>query len=168
MAESQQSPVVIRRATIAEHATCLAIAQALPQYFLPEGIEHMGRDLDRHETWVAARAETIVGCAILERKSAAVIEILWLAVLPDEQGAGVGSALIATAVEDARQAGTVALEVKTLAPTSKASNYVRTRRFYERHGFVLLDVIDPFPGWRPGQPCAIYIRPLKPTSAGST
>lgn len=165
MAESQQwRDVVIRPATVAEHASCLAIGRALPLYFSPVGIEQMGRDLDLHDTFVAAREETIVGFAVLERKSAAVMEILWLAVRPDEQGAGVGSALIGTAVEGARRAGMVVLEVKTRAATpDRGSNYARTRRFYERHSFVLLDVIDPFPGWMPGNPCAIYVRPLTPT-----
>lgn len=164
MSEPQRSAAVIRRATVAEHASCLAIGRALPDYFSPQGIEDMERDLDLHETWVAVRSETIAGFAILERKSSAVIEILWLAVRPDEQGAGVGSALIATAVEEALRAGMVALEVKTRAATpGRGSNYARTRRFYERHSFVLLDVIDPFPGWMPGNPCAIYVRPLTPT-----
>ena len=129
----------------------------------------MERDLNLHETWVAARSETIVGFAVLERKSAAVMEILWLAVQPDEQEAGVGSALIEMTVEGAQRAGMVALEVKTRAATpGRGANYARTRRFYERHGFVLLDVIDPFPGWMPGNPCAIYVRPLMPTSNRST
>lgn len=82
MAESQESSVVIRRATVTEHASCLAIARSLPTYFLPDGIAQMGRDLELHETWVAARQETTVGFAVLERKSAAVMEILWLAVRP--------------------------------------------------------------------------------------
>lgn len=169
MSGSQPRAVVIRRATGADHASCLAIGRVLPQYFSPSGIEQMGRDLELHETWIAVRSETITGFAILERKSSAVIEILWLAVRPDEQGAGVGSTLIEMAVEDARRAGIVALEVKTRAETpGRGSNYAGTRRFYERHGFVLLDVIDPFPGWMPGNPCAIYIRPLTLTSISST
>ena len=117
MAESQRSAVVIRPANVAERTSCLAIGRALPEYFSPAGIAQMERDLDLHETWVAARQETIVGFAVLERKSAAVMEILWLAVRPDEQGAGIGSALVEMAVEGARRAGMVALEVKTRAAT---------------------------------------------------
>lgn len=169
MAESQQGIVVIRRATVAEHASCVAIGRALPDYFSSEGIELMGRDLDLHDTLVAARSESIIGFVVIERKSAAVMELLWLAVRPDEQGAGVGSALIEMALEDARRAEMVALEVKTRAATpGRGSNYVRTRRFYERHGFVLLDVIDPFPGWMPGNPCAIYVRSVSLHVVGST
>lgn len=168
MSKSQGSALAIRRAAPAEHTHCLAIGRALSEYFLPEGIEQMERDLDAHETWVVARSETIIGFAVLERKSAHVMEILWMAVLPAEQGAGVGSALLEAVAEDARRAGIVVLEVKTLAAIAGASNYVRTRQFYERNGFVLLDVIDPFPGWMPGNPCAIYVRPVLPTSVSST
>ena len=57
-----------------------------------------------------------------------------------------------------RRDGASVLEVKTLGASSDATNYDGTRRFYERHGFVLLEEIDPFPGWEPGNPCAIYVK----------
>ena len=50
--------------------------------------------------------------------------------------------------------------VKTLAPTVDYPPYALTRRFYEKNGFALIDVIDPYPKWDPGNPCAIYVRAL--------
>lgn len=38
--------------------------------------------------------------------------------------------------------------------------YARTRKFYEQRGFHLLEEIDPYPGWDPGNPCAIYVKVL--------
>jgi GNAT superfamily N-acetyltransferase len=87
-----------------------------------------------------------------------VVEILWLAVMPGLQQEGQGTALIQVLADQAKCNGIVALEVKTLAATVESPRYARTRRFYERRGFVLLDVIDPYPGWSPGNPCAIYIK----------
>ena len=121
----------------------------------------MVRDLEAHDTWVIEQSGKIMGFAVCERKSGLAAEILWLSVLPEEQGRGLGSALIAALVADARRAGVVALEVKTLAATVESPLYARTRHYYEGHGFILLDVIDPFPGWAPGNPCAIYVRPLE-------
>lgn len=52
------------------------------------------------------------------------------------------------------------LEVKTLADRAGYGPYIRTRRFYAWAGFVHLDTIDPFPGWDPGNPCAILVKVL--------
>ena len=41
--------------------------------------------------------------------------------------------------------------------------YEATRAFWERSGFVYVDLIDPLPGWQPGNPAAIYVAALRPT-----
>ena len=99
-----------------------------------------------------------MGYVVVERKVSPVLEILWLAVVPDRHGQGHGAALIEALADQAKRCGIALLEVKTLAATAEWPPYVRTRRFYERRGFMLLDVIDPYPGWRPGNPCALYVR----------
>ena len=38
--------------------------------------------------------------------------------------------------------------------------YERTRQFYTRRGFCLVDVIEPYPGWDEWNPCAVYVRAL--------
>lgn len=139
-------------------AVCADIAARNPEYFNASGLVQLGRDLDVHEIVVARRDERVVGFMTLHRKSDAVSEISWLAVDPDVQGAGVGSELVGKAVEGCRADGVRLLEVKTLAPLDDPTNYDGTRRFYERHGFALVEVVDPFPGWEPGNPCAIYVK----------
>lgn len=141
-----------------DRPACLAIGAALPDYFSPAGLVQMAHDLETHEVWVRERAGTIVGYVVVERKVSPVLEILWLAVVPDRHGQGHGTALIETLADQAKRCGIALLEVKTLAATSEWPPYVRTRRFYERRGFMLLDVIDPYPGWSPGNPCALYVR----------
>jgi hypothetical protein len=66
--------------------------------------------------------------------------------------------------EHLRANGVMLLEVKTLAPTVVYTPYERTRRFYEHAGFILLEVVDPYPGWEPGNPCAIYVKILTPAA----
>jgi hypothetical protein len=39
------------------------------------------------------------------------------------------------------------VEVKTLEASAGYEPYVATRAFWERHGFVQIDRIDPLPGW---------------------
>jgi len=36
--------------------------------------------------------------------------------------------------------------------------YAKTRRFYEKRGFVPVLVIDPYPEW--GEPMALYVKPV--------
>ena len=44
------------------------------------------------------------------------------------------------------------LEVKTLAHGVVSPEYDAARRLYERLGFLLVEVVDPFPGWDLGIP----------------
>jgi GNAT superfamily N-acetyltransferase len=152
--------VSVREATSEELAGCYAIAKSLPLYFSASGLEILSGDLKKQDVLVAANQDRIDGFITLDRKSDAVREIGWLAVDPNAQGDGTGSALIEAAEQHARSDGVRILEVKTLAPKEGASNYDGTRRFYERHGFVCLEIIDPFPGWDPDNPCAIYVKAL--------
>jgi hypothetical protein len=55
------------------------------------------------------------------------------------------------------------VEVKTLDASAGYEPYVATQAFWERHGFVWIDTIDPLPGWQPGNPAAIYVAALAAT-----
>jgi GNAT superfamily N-acetyltransferase len=121
----------------------------------------MSADLHRHPTTVALIGGRVVGFLVLGSKSASVAEVLWLAVEPAWQGGGVGSALLEHAAGRAETDGVELLEVKTLAPGTVSVGYEGARRLYERHGFRLVEVVDPFPGWEPGNPCAIYVKALR-------
>jgi GNAT superfamily N-acetyltransferase len=150
----------IRPATRDESSRCFEIAERLPLYFSASGLEILRGDLEVHDVVIAENDGAVVGFVTLDRKSPAVREISWLAVDPSVQSAGVGSLLVGEAESLCKTEGASILEVKTLAEKEGASNYEGTRRFYERHGFSLLEVIDPFPGWDPGNPCAIYVKAL--------
>ncbi len=60
--------------------------------------------------------------------------------------------------------GVSVVEVKTLDSSAGYQPYEGTRAFWERRGFVYVDTIDGLPGWDPGNPAAIYIAALRPTS----
>jgi ribosomal protein S18 acetylase RimI-like enzyme len=150
----------IRSATTAEHERCAAIAEWLTESFTPSGVRALRRDLARHGAMVAAARDTILGFVVTERKTPANVEVLWLAVAADHQRRGVGSGLLAGVADQAAAAGGRILEVKTLDASASSPAYEVARRFYERRGFELLETIDPFPGWEPGNPCAIYVKAL--------
>jgi hypothetical protein len=56
------------------------------------------------------------------------------------------------------------VEVKTLDRSAGNEPYQATRAFWEGRGFVQVDTIDPLPGWPPGNPAAIYVAALRPTT----
>src|SRR5262249_59672484 len=101
--------------TPSDRPACLAIGAALPSYFTPAGLMHMAHDLAAHEVWVCERGGMIVGFVIVERKVSPVLEILWLAVGPDRQGQGHGTALLPALAVQAKRDSIALLEVKTLA-----------------------------------------------------
>ncbi len=148
---------------------CLAIAKSLPGYFNQTGLESMGRDLSSSVlAGVGARllvakvfsTSTIAGFLCLRKKDQLVAEILWMAVEGSLAGRGIGTLMLDTVSQELSSRGIRLLTVKTLAPSVNYAPYERTRRLYEKNGFLLCEVIDPYPGWDPGNPCAIYVKPL--------
>jgi GNAT superfamily N-acetyltransferase len=139
---------------------CLTIAQALPDYFTVDAVRQMRRDLATATVFVSADGREVVGFAVVQRKSPAVAELLWIAVERAHQGQGYGAQLLAAIVARLHSDGALLLEVKTLDRAAAYPPYEGTRRFYERAGFLHLETVDPYPGWEPGTPCAIYVRML--------
>jgi len=139
-----------------DREACLAIARASPEYFDAGGLAAMAADLGRAECLVAREGASVVGFAVVGVKGPAVADLLWIAVAPERRDQGVGTALLTDVVERLRRRGVRLLMVKTLAPTADYAPYSATRRFYERMGFLLVETIDPYAGWSPGNPCAVY------------
>jgi ribosomal protein S18 acetylase RimI-like enzyme len=139
---------------------CIAIVEGLPDSFTPTGVEELRHDLRIDNVRVAEGHSGVIGFVVCRRKTASIIEITWLAVDRDSRGNGAGSALINEALDEARRDGARLIEVKTLAASAESEEYAATRRFYEKRGFEQLETIDPYPGWDPGNPCAIYVRVL--------
>ena len=72
-------------------------------------------------------------------------------------GRGVGRAMIEALERDARDGGVQLLMVKTLGPSHPDPGYARTRRFYERMGFLPLEETHL---WGGDIPCLIMVKPL--------
>jgi len=139
---------------------CLSIATELGQYFTDEAIATISEDLRKHPLYVALDSDEVVGFANIQAKGTEVAEILWIAVKLARQQGRIGSALIDRIAHDLRAQGIRLLEVKTLSEDVDYPPYEATRRFYENMGFMHLETIDPYPGWEPGSPCAIYVKIL--------
>lgn len=141
---------------------CLRIVGRSPEYFSAGEIEQMRRGLaETDDLYTASVGGEVAGFAAVRRRSEQVAEVLWLAVDLEHRGRGIGSMLLGKVIADLHSTGAEVLEVKILAEEAGYPPYKATRRFYEKLGFIHLETIDPYPGWEPGNPCAIYVKVLR-------
>lgn len=149
-----------RQASGTRRKACLRLARSMDEGFTEDGLTAMAHDLRAQRTVVAEDDGEVVGFVSIAERNPNVSELGWLAVADERQGEGIGTDLLAAVYDDRRAAGIELLAVKTLADTAEDENYARTRAFYEKEGFRHVETIDPYPGWDPGNPCAIYVKPL--------
>jgi ribosomal protein S18 acetylase RimI-like enzyme len=149
---------------------CVSVLARLPDHFTRNTHDELRHDFPRHRAWVAVggdgdddEGDGVVGFVLVERRHPTTAEITFAAVLPDHQGAGVGTDLVDTALAAFADDGVVIVEVKTLDASAGYEPYVATRAFWEHRGFRQIDCIDPLPGWEPGNPAAIYVAALATT-----
>lgn len=148
----------IRKAQKEDFEACIAIAKNLPEWFDEKEVLEISEHLLNLPTFLMIENKEIKAFAILENKSAEAIEIKHFAVSRDCHRSGLGTQLLKY-IEQKYQDKTY-IEVKTLDASADYEPYVGTRSFYEKNGFVKVDVIDPYPGWSPGNPCAVYRKTL--------
>ena len=153
--------VRIDQAGRADEQACLRIAASLPQFFTADARSHMAEDIQSHKTLVARDGSDILGFITSNSLSCVEHEISWLAVRPDMHRKGIGRKLLASLEAALVAGGGQELTVKTLAESAGYEPYHATRAFYEANGFRLVKVVDPYPGWEAGNPCAIYAKTLE-------
>lgn len=145
----------IRKATKKDYSTCIQIAQDLPEWFGEKELLEISKNIEIMPTFVIDK-HGVIAFACIEDKSDKVIEIKHFAVKKNHQNEGLGTRLL-TFVESQYPKREL-IVVKTLDESVDYKPYERTRAFYEKNGFIKIDVIDPYPEWTPGNSCAIYIK----------
>ncbi len=99
-----------------------------------------------------------MGFVALKAHNDFTAELYVLGVKRAWHGKGIGTELIEAAIRSASQKGLRFLTVKTIAATSSDPNYAITRRFYERNGFVPLEIFPTL--WSPSNPCLFMARAI--------
>jgi ribosomal protein S18 acetylase RimI-like enzyme len=139
---------------------CVQIARELPDYFTGSGIANLIQDVKNHQVFALIDYGNVLAFTVAAVNYPRATELLWLATKREHQNKGYGTALLEHIAAELKKNGTRLLEVKTLSPDANYQPYEPTRRFYEKNGFILIDIIDPYPGWEPGNPCALYVKIL--------
>lgn len=153
----------VRPAATDDLEACQTIVRGLPDYFTDDVPDKLSKDLDAHIGWVITKDDGVVGFAVVEYRSARAAEILWIGVQDDQRKQGIGATLLEHVLGALAAENIALIEAKTLDASADYEPYIATRAFWEYHGFVHVDTIDPLPGWEPGNPAAIYVCALTST-----
>lgn len=140
-------------------ALCRALLEALPAWFaIPASREAYIAEVAELAMVAAYDGELPVGFATLKPQTAAAGELHLIAVLQAQHRRGIGAALLQRIEAMAKAQGARFLTVKTLAPSNPYPPYAATRAFYERQGFVPIQVFPLL--WGPEDPCLLMAKPL--------
>ncbi|HEY2641767.1 MAG TPA: GNAT family N-acetyltransferase [Streptosporangiaceae bacterium] len=153
----------VRRLVGADLPALMRILRGLPEYFTSGVPGQVERDAAVHDGWVVTDSGEVAGFAVAARRPPGGAEILWIAVDPARRGHGLGTELLDWVLGELAADGVSVVEAKTLDQSAGYQPYEATRAFWEHRGFIQVDMIDPLPGWEPGNPAAIYIAALRPT-----
>ncbi len=128
-------PWALREIAEGDDVGILLLARTMDKWFTPQGLQDIGRDLPRHEGFVAARGDRILGFVTWAPGESDVATLSWIGVAEGEQRSGIGTALLAAVVRAAKERGFRTLETSTVADTVDYPPYAATREFYRSRGF---------------------------------
>lgn len=123
---------------------CCLIVTKMPGYFdLPEANEYYAEGV-RRRTNIAAKLDGhYVGFVSIEFFYPNNANIFWMAILPKYQNQGIGTKLIASASELAKEKQAKTITLETVSPKDNNINYLKTYTFYLKNGFVPLFDLKP-------------------------
>ncbi|GAA0741216.1 GNAT family N-acetyltransferase [Ideonella azotifigens] len=139
---------------------CEAILRSLPDWFgIEESLLEYVRDSVLHPTWVAQDTDgPAFGFITLREHFPSSFEVHCLAVHADRRRSGCGLALMQASEAWAKTRGARFMQVKTIAAGHPSLAYAETRAFYERVGYLPLEVFPDL--WHPRNPCLQLIKAL--------
>ena len=152
------SVATITGPTQLQSAVAEQILRTLPQWFgVESSLLQYAADAQTLPTFVALSDGAAIGFVSLREHNPDTLEINCIAVIPEQHGAGVGTALCNAASEWWASRGGRLIQVKTLGPSRADSSYARTRSFYAARGFL---PVEEFTQLWPGYPCLLLVLPL--------
>jgi ribosomal protein S18 acetylase RimI-like enzyme len=135
------------------------IMHSLPIWFSPpEDIEKKAITHRAYPFFAAYDVGVPIGFIALKIHNASTADIYNLGVLASYHRQGVGRRLLETTEQYCRDSGCLYLTVKTLDSSAENEPYERTRAFYQKMGFIPLEVFTTF--WNEENPCLFMAKYL--------
>lgn len=138
-------------------AITLDIMNALPEWFSPpEDIIVKSKTHRGYPFFAVFDHGKAVGFASLKIHNEFTADVYVIGVLREYHHFGIGHQLIEACVNYCRQYGYRFLTVKTLDESAEYKPYESTRRFYQKEGFLPLEVFHTF--WDEENPCLFLVK----------
>ena len=127
-------------------AHCAEITRKLPRWFgRPDANANYIRGIANRIVYASFADEKVSGLIGLDYHFATTCNVWWLGIAPAFHRRGIGRALMAQAVTEARAKGCRHMAVETMSPRANSPEYDMTRYFYEALGFVPFVEFEPAP-----------------------
>ena len=144
---------------------CERILRSLPMWFgIEESLQEYVSDSERYPTFLAVAHEPVAFITVREHLPKSW-EVHCIAVEARSRGTGIGRALHEHAETWLAAQGGQVLQVKTLAPSHPSIEYAQTRGFYERLGYIPLEVFPLL--WGPHLPVLQLVKYLGRSSSAA-
>ena len=138
---------------------CEAVLRTLPDWFGHEAsLLEYANNTARLPTFVAEVDKVVVGFLSLQQHFPASWEVNCVAIDSAYRNQGLGRALQDAAESWLATQGARVLQVKTLAQSHPSRHYAQTRAFYERAGYIALEVFPLL--WEEGLPVLLLVKNL--------
>jgi ribosomal protein S18 acetylase RimI-like enzyme len=137
----------------------LDIARKNSHFFNSDGLKTMEKDFKKGLLIGAFDENKMVGFVAFKELNDEAIDLAWIAVEPEAQGESIGTSLVEEGL-NLLPKKYILCETKTLSEIDPDPQYVRTRNFYKKLGFIPLETINPYPGWGNDNPCQIFVKIL--------
>lgn len=138
---------------------CDTVLHRLPEWFgIEVSIAEYVSLVEEMPFYVAYAGERPVGFLAVRVHNSFTAEVCVMGILKEYHRMGIGSELMGRAEEFCHQKGLVYLTVKTLDGSVDFKPYERTRRFYEKKGFIPLEVFPLL--WDEANPCLFLAKHL--------
>jgi GNAT superfamily N-acetyltransferase len=141
-------------------SACEGILRSLPKWFgIEQALLQYAADADVYPTFVVRDGGRMIAFATVRKHFDQAYEVHCIAVRAGERRRGCGIALLTAAESWARHEGGRFIQVKTLAANHPSPEYADTRSFYERAGYVPLEVFPEL--WSKSNPCLQLVKALE-------
>ena len=143
----------------AKKEICDTVLHRLPEWFgIEESMAEYVSLVEEMPFYGVYDGERPVGFLAVKIHNAFTAEVCVMGILKEYHRMGIGSELMERAEGYCQQKGLVYLTVKTLDGSVDFEPYERTRRFYEKMGFIPLEVFPLL--WDEANPCLFLAKHL--------
>jgi len=151
--------LIIKRTHASE--SVMEIVRSLGTYFDEDAYDEIESGCKNLKTYGAYTNKKMVGFIIFSHTNPQVVEVLFMGVSKNCQNHGVGSKLLNTGLRLVNKKKNYKLcQAKTIGVEDLDLKFAKTRKFYQKNGFLHLESIRPFPGWRKTNYVQVFIKCL--------